>query len=268
MRPFLHLFAIAAAVLSAACSTLTPAPRSVRLISWNIRHGEGLDGRVDIERLAGELAALAPDIVCLQEVDVGVARSGRQDIPTELARRLSMHAAFGKNIDYQGGDYGNAMLSRWPVRWQHNLHYRMLRQGEQRGLLMIGVDADGAALAFGCTHLDYRADDSERRQNVGEILAAVRERQLDAVAGDFNDRPGSPVHALLLQQLDDSWQLVGGGPGCSFPSSGPDRRIDWVLVPRGGRLRPQGAAVGATAASDHDAVIVDFALLHPVDAVR
>ena len=261
MRPLLRLLAAAAFALAfAACSTTAAPARTLRLVSWNIRHGQGLDDRVDIARIAGELKALAPDIVCLQEVDVGVARSGHIDIPAELAQRLSMHAAFGKNIDYQGGDYGNAILSRWPIAWRHNLHYRMLRQGEQRGLLMIGIDADGEELAFGCTHIDYRPDDSERRVNAGEILAAVRERQLVAVAGDFNDVPDKPVHAMLLQDLDDSWQVVGDGPGFSFPSSGPDRRIDWALVPRGGRLRPLTARVGTTAASDHSPLVVDFAM--------
>jgi endonuclease/exonuclease/phosphatase family metal-dependent hydrolase len=261
-----RMIAVAAAWALAACSTGSDAARPLRLVSWNIHHGAGLDDRVDVERIGRELAALAPDIVCLQEVDVGVARSGRIDIPVALARQLSLHAAFGKNIDHQGGDYGNAILSRWPVVWQHNLHYRMLRPDEQRGLLMVGVDCGGEVLAFGCTHIDYRPDDSERRLNAGEILSAVRERGLVAVAGDFNDLPGQPVHALLLAELDDCWQRVGDGGGATFPAAGPERRIDWVLVPRAGRLQPLAASVGATAASDHAPLVVDLVVGGRADA--
>jgi len=260
LRAALRRFALLAlATAAAACANgAGAAPLHVRLATWNIHHGEGLDRRVDLDHIAAELLAQAPDVVCLQEVDVGVARSERLDIPRELAQRLGMHAAFGKNIDYQGGDYGNAILSRWPIAWQHNLHYRMLRTGEQRGLLTVGLDTERGTLAVGCSHLDYRPDPSERLQNAVEVLAAVRDRQLCAVAGDFNDRPGSAVHERLCAELRDCWeQLRDCDAGPTFPADAPDRRIDWVLAAPA-RATATAGRVPTTAASDHRPVVVDL----------
>lgn len=241
----------------ASCTPMPSSPQQVglRLVSWNIRHGEGLDHRVDVDRIARELASLAPDVVCLQEVDVGVTRSQRLDLPNELAQRLGMFAAFGKNIDHQGGDYGNAILSRWPIAWQQNLHYRMLRKGEQRGLLQVGIATEAGTIGIGTTHLDFRPDPSERLINADELLAAVRERPLALVAGDFNDRPGSTLHQRLCAELTDCWAAVGSGQGTSFPADTPDRRIDWVLAATG--TTATAAQVVATDASDHRAVVVD-----------
>ena len=255
---------LALAACAAACATPADvAPLHVRLATWNVHHGAGLDGRVDLDHIAAELLAAAPDVVCLQEIDVGVPRSGRLDLPRELAQRLGMHAAFGKNIDYQGGDYGNAILSRWPISWQHNLHYRMLREGEQRGLLMVGLDTGRGTIAIGCTHLDYRPDPSERLQNAVEILAAVRERQLCAVAGDFNDRPGSAVHGQLCAELRDCWQaLPDVDAGATYPADAPDRRIDWVLAAPA-RTSATAGRVPPTTSSDHRAVVVDLAVVAP-----
>lgn len=261
----LHL-RLGAVLLLGACAgapSPAPAPATLRVVCWNIRHGRGLDDRVDPGRIARELAALAPDVVCLQEVDVGVARSGQVDLPAVLAEALGMHAVFGKNIDHQGGDYGNAVLSRWPVRWQRNHHYRMLRPGEQRGLVVVGLDAAGRELVVMNTHLDHRPDDAERRANVAEILAAVARHAAAAVVvtGDFNDRPGSVVHGLLAGETAPLLDVFGGtgvGPGETFPAADPDRRIDWVLVPRDGVLVPVRGRVAPTAASDHRPLVVDL----------
>lgn len=252
----LALLLLAGAAGGCAAAPTPAPPPSVRLVTWNIRHARGLDDRVDVDRVAQELAALAPDVVCLQEVDVGVARSGRLDLPQELARRLSMHAAFGKNIDYQGGDYGNAILSRFPIETQRNHHYRMLRTGEQRGLLLARVRTPAGPLTVASTHLDYRPDPTERLANAEEIVAAVPTGEPCVVAGDFNDRPDSALHARLAAALSDCWREPAAG--ATFPADAPDRRIDWVLVGPAGPW-PLAARVVPTAASDHRPVAVELA---------
>lgn len=241
----------------------TTPPARLRVVCWNVHHGRGLDGRVDVARIAAELAALAPDLVCLQEVDVGVQRSGRIDLARELAQRLSMHAVFGKNIDYQGGDYGNAILSRWPLVGRHNHHYRMLREDEQRGLLCATADTPAGRVAFATTHLEANAQDDERRAQVPEILGAFRSRGLAFVAGDFNDLPQRPVHRLLTAVLDDAWDRAGDGDDGTYPSASPQKRIDWLLLRRDGSWRAKRAHVAPTAASDHRPLVVE---LERVDA--
>ncbi len=91
-------------------------PTRLRVLSYNIHHGAGIDGRLDLERIARVIQSARPDVVALQEVDRGVARSKRIDEPAELARLTGLRAIFERNITYQGGDYGNAVLTGLPVR--------------------------------------------------------------------------------------------------------------------------------------------------------
>src|ERR1700730_14354602 len=90
-------------------------PGTLRVLTYNIHHGEGTDGRFDLSRLAGVIKSVQPDVVALQEVDRGTARAAGVDELTELERLTDMHAEFGKAMDYAGGGYGVAVLSRWPL---------------------------------------------------------------------------------------------------------------------------------------------------------
>lgn len=250
---------LALLLLSAGCRVPGGAAGALRVATWNIHHARGLDDRVDIARIADELRGLDADFVLLQEVDVGVRRTDGVDIPAELARMLGMHAAFAKNIPYQGGEYGNAILSRWPIVEQHNRHYEMLRPGEQRGLLTVTVEGPSGSLAIGCTHVDSRKDDAERLHSVPAILATVGARQLVAVGGDYNDLPGSRMHAALCGPLVDCWLEVGTGEGGgTYPAETPKKRIDWLLRAPECGWRTVSARVVPTEASDHRAVVFEL----------
>ncbi|MEC8251916.1 MAG: endonuclease/exonuclease/phosphatase family protein [Planctomycetota bacterium] len=251
--------AVALTLLLLGCQAGPAGAASLRVVTWNIHHARGLDDRVDVARIAAELEALDADFVLLQEVDVGVRRSGGVDIPAELAAALGMHAAFEKNIPYQGGEYGNAILSRWPITSRANRRYQMLRRDEQRGLLTVTVHSPHGALAIGCTHIDSRTDDAERMKNVPEILETVAQRELFAVGGDFNDLPDSRVHRALSEALIDCWREAGAGTdGGSYPAAAPIKRIDWLLrAPRSG-WRASSARVVPTDASDHRAVLFEL----------
>jgi endonuclease/exonuclease/phosphatase family metal-dependent hydrolase len=141
-------------------------------MTYNIRHGEGMDGRVDLERIAEIIRREGADIVALQEVDRGVARTARRDLSGELAALTGMTCVFSNNFHFQGGEYGNALLTRFPVREWRNRHYRMLREGEQRGCWRWSWTW-GRRLVVLNTHLDFRPDDAERLSNVAEIMAAA-----------------------------------------------------------------------------------------------
>jgi endonuclease/exonuclease/phosphatase family metal-dependent hydrolase len=88
---------------------------TLRVLCYNIHHGEGTDGKVDLPRLARVIHAAMPDFVALQEVDRNVRRSGSVDQSAELAKLTGLHGAFAKAIDYDGGEYGQAILSRFPI---------------------------------------------------------------------------------------------------------------------------------------------------------
>jgi endonuclease/exonuclease/phosphatase family metal-dependent hydrolase len=91
------------------------ATEPLRIVSYNIRHGAGLDGKVDLQRIAKVIAKEKPEVVTLQEVDQECTRSGSVDQAAELGRLLKMEHRFGKFMDFQGGEYGMAVLSRFPI---------------------------------------------------------------------------------------------------------------------------------------------------------
>src|SRR5688572_23737030 len=138
-------------------------------MTYNIHHGEGLDGKIDLLRISEVIKREGADIVALQEVDKGVERTARRDLPAELAELTGMTCIFSNNYYYEGSEYCNAVLTRFPVvRWT-NTHFKMVRPGEQRGILQLVLNVAGCEVAFLNTHIDYRPDDTERWSNAGEI---------------------------------------------------------------------------------------------------
>jgi len=246
-------------VLLGFITFLPGSDTTIRVMTYNIHHGEGMDGQLDVKRIAEAISSQKADLVALQEVDRRVARTAGRDLPAELATLTGLHYFFEKNIDHQGGEYGNLILSRYPIEQRQNRHYRMLREGEQRGLLQVVISAHGRRLAFMATHIDHRSDDSERVINVDEIReAADRHGSLPViVAGDFNDHPGSRVHSKMKQQFRDAWELVGRGEGFTFSADRPRSRIDYVWLSNHTALKPVAAWVVSSQASDHLPLVVE-----------
>ena len=90
----------------ACCETRAELPREIRVLTYNIRHGEGMDHKIDLPRIAKVIVAAKPDIVALEEVDQGTRRASGVDQPAEFARLTGMNVVFGRNIAYDGGGYG------------------------------------------------------------------------------------------------------------------------------------------------------------------
>src|SRR5580704_11939398 len=139
-------------------------PRTFRVLTYNIHHGEGTDGRVDLSRLAGVMKSVQPDFVALQEVDRGTERSGGVDQLAELERLTNMHAEFGKAMDYSGGGYGVAVLSRWPLlsSGHHPLPGSPDRDPRTALTVQVGSSEREPLLQFTSTHLDQGRDPEDR----------------------------------------------------------------------------------------------------------
>ena len=251
-------------VLGLGCRTVAPETttpsQTFRVMTFNIHHGEGLDGKVDLPRIAALIQRERVDLVALQEVDKGVQRTARRDLPAELATLTGMTGVFSNNFHYQGGEYGNAVLTRFPVLSVTNSHYQMLRTNEQRGILQLTLDVHGRRLTFMNTHIDYRRDDAERLLNVREIqsLAARHEKVPTVLCGDFNDTPGSQVYKRLKETFDDAWELTGQGKGWTYSADNPRKRIDYVWISKDAKIEPIGAHVPASEASDHRPLVVEM----------
>ncbi len=256
--------AVVAALLAGCAAAQTKTPATLRLLTWNIHHGEGTDGRLDLERIAGVIRRAEADLVALQEVDQGVARTQRRDLPAELAALTGLTCVFSNNYHFQGGFYGNAVLSRLPILGWTNRHYRMVRPGEQRGLLQVTVAVGKQRLRFCATHIDYRPDDTERTQNVAEIREVVEAEPgvPTVLVGDFNDRPDSRVHRAMKEFAPDAWELGGHGDGFTIPAGQPNRRIDYFFLTPTDRFRVlKVEVVDEPVASDHRPVWAEVQLL-------
>lgn len=253
---------LVAAVFNIGCQSASNSSESktFRVMTYNIHHGEGLDGKVDLLRIARLIKQEGADIVALQEVDKGVERTQRRDLPSELAALTGMTCVFSNNYHYQGGEYGNAVLTRFPVVRGTNRHYKMLRPGEQRGILQLVLKVHGREVLFMNTHIDYRADDSERWSNVGEIeeLAKQYSGLPMILCGDFNDTPESRVCRRIGESFDDTWTLAGQGDGFTIPVKQPRKRIDYIWLSKDKTIEPLKAWVPYSEASDHLPVVGEF----------
>jgi endonuclease/exonuclease/phosphatase family metal-dependent hydrolase len=237
-----------------------PSGVRIRVMTYNIHHGEGVDGRLDLERIARVIRSAEPDLVALQEVDQRAQRTGQVDQPAELARLTGMNVVFGANIPLQGGKYGNAVLSRWPILRHENRLLPRLNEGEQRGVLDVEVQLpDGASLRLLATHFDHRPAEEERLASVRRIDEWVREAaQRPAIlAGDLNAIPESAV----IKELTTQWQpATAAAP--TFPAQRPTRQIDYVLVRPAKRWRVvEVRVVDEPLASDHRPLLATLELL-------
>jgi endonuclease/exonuclease/phosphatase family metal-dependent hydrolase len=243
-----------------AATSTTNQPVRFRVMSYNIHHGEGLDGKVDLERIAALIKKEAADIVALQEVDKGVERTKRRDLPAELAALTGMTCVFSNNYSFQGGEYGNAVLTRFAVKSWTNTHYRMLRPGEQRGILQVRLEVSGRELVFMNTHIDHRPDDSERLLNtetIGQLVTNYAGTPI-ILCGDFNDVPESRTYAKLAALFVDSWKEAGSGPGFTIPVENPKKRIDYIWISKNGPIAPVKMWVPETQASDHLPIVAEL----------
>jgi endonuclease/exonuclease/phosphatase family metal-dependent hydrolase len=230
------------------------------VMTYNIHHGEGLDGKVDLQRIADLIKREQADIVALQEVDKGVQRTARRDCPAELAALTGLSCVFSNNYPFQGGEYGNAVLTRFPIKRWTNHHYKMLRSGEQRGLLQVVLEVRGRELVILDTHLDARGEDAERWFSAAELVAAIQPYlgQPVILCGDFNDTPDSRTSEKLAQQFTDTWKVAGAGDGFTIPAEKPRKRIDYIWTSKAPAIQALKAWVPESEASDHRPVVAEF----------
>jgi endonuclease/exonuclease/phosphatase family metal-dependent hydrolase len=235
-------------------------PRTFRVLTYNIHHGEGTDGRVDLSRLAEVMRGVQPDIVALQEVDQGTERSGGVDQLAELGRLTDLHAAeFGKTMDYWGGRYGVAVLSRWPVSSTENHPLPGSPDREPRTALTVQVEPAGErgpVLEFTSTHLDQGRDPENRlaqARSLNELLVRD-EGQPTILAGDMNSRPDTEV----MQILESRWTIASAvDPSPMTPSGRPRFRVDYVLFRPAESWRVlESRIIDEPIASDHRPLLV------------
>jgi endonuclease/exonuclease/phosphatase family metal-dependent hydrolase len=253
-------------VLSGCRAQRAATSDPLRVLVYNIHAGKDARGIDNIDRVAALIREAGAGVALLQEVDRNTRRSGNVDQVTELTRRTGMHAAFGKSLAFQGGDYGIAILSRWPIDSSRTVPLPIdppqLRSGvsyEPRVALRAWITAPGGALHVVNTHMDASGDDRYRRQEIVTVLAQGDSATVTTlIGGDLNSTPESVVQqAVRDRRWQDAWTMCGdGGPGFTYPADSGVKRIDYLYLRA--PLRCSSARVLQSQASDHRALLVEI----------
>src|ERR1700754_997538 len=173
------------------------------IMTYNIHHANppSKENVIDIDAIAAVINKENPDIVMLQEVDVNTGRSKINEAVV-LAEKTKMNFYFGKAIDFDGGGYGVAILSKYSLSnaATHKLPTLAGTNGEPRVLATANITVNGKQLTIACTHLDHLRNDTNRVMQINAITEMLKnEKNPVIIAGDFNATPGSKVINTLDQ---------------------------------------------------------------------
>ncbi len=240
---------------------------TLRVMTYNIHSCVGMDGKTAPRRIAQVIAQQNPDIVALQEVDVGKARTNHIDQAELIAKELRMTHHFHPAIRLEEEQYGDAIISRFPMRLKKAGRLPGFADQpfyEPRGALWVEIDLDGISIEIINTHLSLK-----RRERLAQAKALLGEDWIEnsecqhpvIVCGDLNTLPGSPVYRKFHDQLRDvQVEIDGHRPQRTWFSRYPIGRIDYifcdprlevlkVVIPDNDKTR---------VASDHLPLVVDL----------
>ena len=250
-------------------STATGFP--LRVMTYNVHSCVGMDGKVSTRRIAKIIAQYDPDVVALQELDVGRKRTHEIDQAHAIARELEMEFHFHPAIQIEEEMYGDALLSRYPMR--------LVRAGElpgpahrprlqTRGALWVEIEVEDHKVQILNTHVGVRP--VEQRPQVEALVGSQWLSHPDCrgpviLCGDFNATPRHKTCRRIMQMLNDAQDILDNHvPQRTWFGRLPVGRIDHIFV--GKEIQVQSCLVPRTAqtrvASDHLPLIVD--LLIPV----
>jgi len=233
--------------------------KTIRVMSYNIQNGKGMDNIVDYQRIADVITQTAPDVVALQELDSVTNRSKGVDVLSRLAALSAMYPVYGASIPYDGGKYGIGILSKQkPLSWKR---IPLPGREEARSLLMV----EFKDYVFCCTH--FSLNDDDRQASVSIIGQAVKELNKPVIlSGDINATPRSTV----LKAFQENWLILSDTTRFTFPSDKPGRTIDYIFgyTPKGYTYSVwQTRVLNEPMASDHLPLFADVRLKTPKDNI-
>jgi len=236
------------------------SPTSIRVLTYNIHHGRGSDEKVDLVRVAEVIKAARPDVVALQEVDDQTQRTGHVDQTAELARLVGMNAEFIHQIDFEGGRYGQAVLSKFPMS-APQLHWLPGNPDRERRMAgAVTIDLGARSILFVTTHL-HHANETFRELQAQELnlLFAPEDacERIVILAGDLNATPESGSLRILSQRWRSA--TADNSDILTFPATNANRQLDYILFRPEQKLQLVSADVIAESmASDHRPVVVEL----------
>ncbi len=251
------------------CASADKAPTRLTVLTYNVHHAQGTDQRIDLERIAGVIRASGAGLVALQEVDSGTKRSGGVDQAAELGRLTRMHVVYGPAMPFQGGLYGNAVLSRYPIASSRLVELPWTRGGQREPRVALSatvkLDSKVRMVTFISTHFDHTREPSDRLAQAEAMNDAWKDTEalgrsfgrLAILAGDFNCEAGSPP----MDALARDWTLVSDPALPTCCGAAPKAKIDHVFVKPSESWRLiERRVIDEPVASDHRPVVVKLEL--------
>lgn len=259
---FRSFFSISIIVFIGLNLTAQPvdSSRLIRVLTYNIYHGETMKGDFDLDLIADVIKSTNPDLVALQEVDYKTNRARKMDLATELGYRTNLIPLFGRAMYYDDGEYGEGLLSKYTFLQTFNHPLPHADGKEPRALLeAIVVLESGDTIRFAGTHLDHTQNDYDRQIQADEINRIYNKDTLPTIlAGDLNDTANKPV----IKSMFTEWTPVYKESVGTYPSSFAARKIDYILFKPAHKWRVvEKRVICDMVASDHCAVFAVLELL-------
>ena len=257
IKAFMVLFFMSTAIIGQT----SKGNKIVKVLSFNILHGANTDGKFDLDVIANVIKKANADFVSLQEVDFKTNRAKKYDLTTELGFRTKMTSVFGRAMYYDGGEYGEAVLSKYSFISTRNVALPYTKGNEPRAALEITtVLKSGDTISFIGTHLDHLNEDTDRISQVKELNKVFTKNKYPTIlTGDLNDIPNSNAIKILEKFWKASYKK--SNPKLTFPSNNPIQKIDYVLLsPRKKWKVLKTETICDTIASDHCGYLVTLEL--------
>ena len=230
LTAFLIFFTFGTVSLSAQEDLPESTYVDLTVVTYNIHHGEGVDELYSAIRIARTLEQYKPDLVALQEVDMGTNRTEGDLQVNIIANHLGMFYVFGKTIDYLGGEYGNAILSKYPIISTQNTDISPGITSERRGLLRATIDIGFRTLKFYSTHFGIMDEEqSYHSKRLGKVFKLSMNNVPIIFCGDLNAEPYSVQLTLLMNQFIDLGTRFRSASK-TYPTPLMTRRIDYILI--------------------------------------
>ena len=247
--------------LSVQSQSKAESKKTVKVLSFNILGGRTTKGDFNLDVLAKLIKDADPDFVAMQEVDYKVNRSKKYDLVTELGWRTKMAPIFARAMYYDGGEYGEGVLSKYSFLSTRNVALPYMKGQEPRAALEVVAELpSNDTIAFVGTHFAHETNEGREMQakKINQVFSSNKYPTI--LVGDLNAVPGSgPINTL-----EEVWQATYDreNPEATFPSDNPTVKIDYVMFYPKNRWKVVGKKViSDTYASDHCAYLVTLELL-------
>lgn len=263
-----RLFSIKAAVIAfllvlmaSPHAKAAEPPHQLRVLCYNVHWCKGTDGKYDVARVADVINKAKPDLVALQEVDVGVKRSGRVHDVRELSKLTGLAARFGPTQHYEGGLFGNAVMTKLPILDVaiHPLPYTESsaeRTTYPRGAIAVTMEGpDGKPLRFVSTHFQHNVQEDRvaEAKTINKLFAADGDNLRTILAGDMNALPDAEPVTELLKKWTNA---IDEAETPTAPATKPRSRIDYVFYRNTEDFRlVESNVIPESIASDHRPVL-------------